>query len=197
MKKSSIYVVDDTADNAKPSTLNAMINKRKTPEKSSEVGTNDEAPTKQPHTTAPASVAVLVDASSLPTSLHLATPTPITITSPSKTNTPTNAILPEEINFSPLQSCASVSPHLATEDAKGDDTYSEDCNVTKEQFFKYRCGVAGTKATAKEPPEEPGRVDNSRPFLRAVDPAAWQEPPWCWEFDHVHHEHTFFSPDEL
>eukprot|EP00957_Ditylum_brightwellii_P132985 10139846-Ditylum_brightwellii.AAC.1 len=69
--------------------------------------------------------------------------------------------------------------------------------MTKEQFFKYGCGVAGTKVTAKEPPEEPGRVDDSCPFLKAVDPTAWQEPPRCWEFDLVHDKHGFFSPDRL
>eukprot|EP00957_Ditylum_brightwellii_P069098 5244867-Ditylum_brightwellii.AAC.1 len=137
--------------------------------KKSSKGTNDEAPTKQPCTTTLASVAALVDASFLPTSPHPATPTPIITTSPSATSTPPDAIIPKEVNFSPLQSCASASPHPDTEDAMGDNTYSGDCNVTKMQFFKYRHGVVGTKATAKEPPEEHGRVDNSCPFLRAVD----------------------------
>eukprot|EP00957_Ditylum_brightwellii_P203187 15333579-Ditylum_brightwellii.AAC.1 len=146
-KKSSKYADTDKANNAEPSTINATINKRKTLEKS-------------------------IDASSLPTSPHPAMSTPITMTSPSKTNTPPDAILPEEVNFPLLQSFASASLHHDTEDAKEDNAYSGDCNVTKEQFFKYRCGVAGTKVTAKEPLEELGRVENSHLFLRAVDLAA-------------------------
>eukprot|EP00957_Ditylum_brightwellii_P124716 9506023-Ditylum_brightwellii.AAC.1 len=59
-------------------------------------------------------------------------PTPITKTSPSKTNSSPDAILPEEVNFSLLQSCVSASPHPDTEDAEGDNAYSGDCNVTKE-----------------------------------------------------------------
>eukprot|EP00985_Skeletonema_marinoi_P014757 scaffold7522_cov202-Skeletonema_marinoi.AAC.12 len=85
----------------------ATINKRKTPEKMNEGGTDDEAPTKQPRTTTP-------------TSSHPAMPSPNSTTSPFGTNTPPDAILPEAVNF----------------DVERDE-YSGDCNVTKEQLFEY------------------------------------------------------------
>jgi hypothetical protein len=54
-KQSSKYADDDDDDDAEPSKIAATINKRKTPEKSNEGGTDDEAPTKQPRATTPTS----------------------------------------------------------------------------------------------------------------------------------------------
>mmetsp|Transcript_4248 Transcript_4248/g.6336 ORF Transcript_4248/g.6336 Transcript_4248/m.6336 type:complete len:178 (+) Transcript_4248:84-617(+) len=148
-KKSSKYADDDDDDDdAEPSKIAATINKRKTPEKSNEGGTDDEAPTKQPRATAP-------------TSPHPATPAPITTTSPSETNTPPDAILPEAVNL----------------DVERDE-YSGDCNVTKEQLFEYGRNIAGTtEATAKEPPEKPSKVDDSHPFMKIVSLIPMLLPP--------------------